>query len=97
MTLGRTTFIDDIIKQDEPQPLVGPRKFSSRQPTGSLRATSSPYVAFTEVHSKTKETKQDFQEIKNSHPISLQEGNSRNLYKGGREIGEKESQDPLSK
>jgi len=36
VTLGRSTFIDDMIKQAKSQPLVGPRKVASRQPTGSL-------------------------------------------------------------
>ena len=61
MTLGRTTFIYNIIKKAESQPSVGPRKISSRQPTSSLWATESPSVAFAEVHSQTEETEQDFQ------------------------------------
>jgi len=40
------------------------------------------------VHCQTEETEQDFQEIENYHPISLQEGNSSNLCEGGGEIGE---------
>ena len=61
VTLGRSTFIDDIIKKAESQPSVGSRKVASRQPTNSLRATKSPSVAFAEVHSQTEE--QYFQEI----------------------------------
>ena len=86
VTLGRTTFIDNIIKRAKSQPSVGPRKIASRQPTSSLHATESPSVAFAEVHSQTE--KQDSQEIENSHPIYLQEGNSSNLHEGGGEIGE---------
>ena len=86
MILSRSTFIDDIIKQVESQPSVGPRKVASRQPTGSLRAICSPSVAFAEVHSKTEETEQNFQEIENSRPISLQEGNSSNLREGGGDV-----------
>lgn len=71
MTLGRSTFIEEIIKEAESQPSVGPRKFSSKKPTGSLWATVSPYVAFVEVHSQIEETEQDFQEIENSRPISF--------------------------
>lgn len=56
VTLCRSTSIDDIIKQAESQPSVGPRKVASRQPTGSLRAIGSPFVAFAKVHNKTKET-----------------------------------------
>jgi len=58
VTLGRTTFIDEIYKKVESQPSVGPRKINSKQPTSSLQATGSPSVAFAEVHSQTEE--QDF-------------------------------------
>ena len=61
VTLGRSTFIDEIFKKAESQPSVGPRNVISRQPTSSLQATGSPSVAFVEVHSQTDE--QDFQEI----------------------------------
>jgi len=69
MTLGRSTFIDEILKKAESQPLVGPRNVTSRQLTSSLQATGSPSVAFTEVHSQTEE--QDFIEIENYSPKSL--------------------------
>ena len=55
VTLGRTTFIDEIYKKTESQPSVGPRKINSKQPTSSLQATTSPSEAFTEVHSQTDE------------------------------------------
>jgi len=46
------------------------------------------------VHNQTKE--QDFQEIENSIPKSLQDGNLSNLYKGRGEIGEiEEPRSPL--
>jgi len=94
VTLGRSTFIDEILKNAESQPSVGPRKVSSRQPTNSLQATGSPSVAFAEVHTQTKE--QDFQEIENSSPKSLQEWNLSNIYEGIGEIGEtKEPRSPL--
>ena len=51
-------------------------------------------MAFAEVHSHTK--KQDFQEIGNSSPKSLQEGNLSNLCEGRGETGEtKEPRSPL--
>jgi len=80
VTLGRLTFIDEIVKKAESQPSVGPRKVTSRQPTSSLQATRSPFVAFAKVHSQTE--KQDFQEIENYSPKSLQEGNLNNLCEG---------------
>ena len=88
MTLGRPTFIDEIFKKSESQPSVGPIKVISRQPTSSLQATRSPSVAFAEVHSQTEE--QDFQEIENSTPELLQEGNFSNICEGGGETGETE-------
>jgi len=83
VTLGRLTFIDEILKKAESQPSVGPRKAASRQPTSSLWAKESPSVVFAEVHSQTEE--KYFQEIENSSPKSLQEGNLSNLCKGGGE------------
>jgi len=88
VTLGRSTFIENIIKKDESQPSVGPRKVASRQPIGSLRAKDSPSIAFAKVHSKTEKTEKDFQEIENPRPISLQERNSSNLCEGEGETGE---------
>jgi len=94
VTLVQSTFVDEILKKAESQPSVGPRKVASRQPTSSLQATRSPFVAFAEVHSQIEE--QDFQEIENSSPKSLQEGNLSNLYEGGGETGEtKELESPL--
>ena len=39
VTLGRTTFIDNIIKNSESQSVVRTIKIASRQPTSSLQAT----------------------------------------------------------
>ena len=74
VTLGRTTFIDKILKKTESQPSVGPRKVISRQPTSSLQTTESSSIAFAKVRIQTEETEQDSQKIENSRPISLQEG-----------------------
>jgi len=92
VTLSRSTFIDEILKKEESQPSVGPRKVISRQLTSSLQATGSPSVAFAEVHSQTEE--QYFQEIENSSPKSLQEGNLSNLYEGRGET--RETEEPRS-
>jgi len=86
VTLGRTTFIDEIYKKTESQPSVGLRKINSKQPTNSLQATGSPSVAFAEVHSQTEE--QDFQEVENSTPELLQKGNFGNLCEGEGVTGE---------
>ena len=58
VTLGWSTFEDEILKKAESQLSVGPRKVASRQPTSSLRTTESASIAFTEVHNQTEE--QDF-------------------------------------
>ena len=36
VTLGRSNFINEILRKTESQPSVGPRKVASRQPTSSL-------------------------------------------------------------
>ena len=80
MTLGRTTFIDEILKKIESQPSV---EFKiTRQPTSSLQATESPSEAFAEIHSQTEGIEQYFQEIENPCISLLQEGNSSNLQEG---------------
>ena len=65
VTLGQTTFIDEILKRTESQPSVGPRRVISRQPTSSIQATESPFEAFAEIHSQTVGIEQDSQEIEN--------------------------------
>jgi len=88
VTLGRSTIIDEILKKSKYQRLVGPRKVVSRHPTSFLQATRLPSIAFAEVHNQTEE--QDFQEIENSSPKPLQEGNLNNLYEGRGETWETE-------
>jgi len=88
------TFIDEIIKKEESQPSIGLRKVASRQPTSSLQTTGSPSVAFYKAHNQTRE--KDFQEIDNSSPKSLQEGNLSNICEGRGETGEiEEPRSPL--
>lgn len=65
MTLGRSTFIDEILKKSESQPSVGPINVAFRQPIVYLRATGSPSIAYAEVHNKTVGTEKSFQEIEN--------------------------------
>jgi len=68
VTLGRSTFINEIMRKVESQSLVGPRIIATRHPIISLHATGSPFVANTEIHSKTKGSEQSFQDIENSQP-----------------------------
>ena len=81
-TLGRSTFIDEIIRNAESQSSIGPQTIATRHPTISLQATGSPFVANAEIHSKTEGSKQSFQDIENSQPHPSQEGNSCNLREG---------------
>jgi hypothetical protein len=48
----RSTFIDDIIRKEEYQALVGPRKVSTRIPQVEV----SPTTAHAEIHRKTEGT-----------------------------------------
>ena len=59
VTLGRTTFIDEILKKNESQPSVGFKR--TRQTTSSLQATESPSEAFAEMYSQIEGIKQDSQ------------------------------------
>ena len=86
VTLGCTTFIDEILKKTESQPSVGFK--ITRQPTSSLQATESPSEAFAEIHSQTEGIKQDSQEIENPCIGFLHEGNASNLQEGEGEMGE---------
>ena len=94
MTLGWSTFIDEIIRKAESQPSVRPRIVDSGHPIVSLQATSWPSVAYAEVNSKTEGTAQSFQDIENLRPIPSQEGNSCNIHGGGGET--RESKEPRS-
>ena len=88
VTLGRTTFIDEILKRAQSQPSVEFRKVISRQPTSSLQATKSPSEAFAKIHNQTEGIEKDSQEIENPCISSPQEGNSSNLREGEGETGE---------
>lgn len=87
VTLGRSTFIDEIIRKAESQSSVGPRTISTRNPTVTFQVAGSPSVADVEIHSKIEGSKQSFQNTENLQPNPLQEGNSCNLCEGEGEIG----------
>ena len=95
VTLGCTTFIDEILERTESQPLVGFKITTSRQPTSSLQATESPSEAFAEIHSQTEGIEQDSQEIENPCIISPREGNSSNICEGEGETRETRDPKPL--
>jgi hypothetical protein len=62
---GRSTFIDKIIRKDESQASVGPRKGSTRIP----QATNSPTTTHAEVHRRTEGTEQSFQNTHTPLPV----------------------------
>ena len=68
VTLGRTTFIDEIFKRT-----------TSRKPTSSLQAAESPSEAFAKIHNQKNGIEQDSQEIENPCISFLQEGIPSNL------------------
>jgi hypothetical protein len=74
----RSTFIDEIIRKDESQALVGPRKGSTRIP----QATNSPTATHVEVHSGTEGAEQSFQNTHTPPLNPLDKGNSCNLEEG---------------
>jgi len=88
--LGRSTFIDEIIRKAESQSSVGPRTVSTRNPTITLQVAGSPSVADAKIHNKTEGSEQSFQNMENLQPNPLQEGNSCNLHEGEGEIGNDE-------
>jgi hypothetical protein len=78
MPPGRSTFIDEIIRKDESQALVGPQKGSTRIP----QEKNSPTASHVEVHSRTEGIEQSFQNTDIPPLIPLEEGNSCNLEEG---------------
>lgn len=87
VTIGRSTFIEEIIRKVESQSSVGPWTIATRHPTISLQVTGSPSVANAEIHNNTEGSEQSFQDIENSQPRASQEGNSCNLCEGEGETG----------
>ena len=51
MILGRTTYIDKIIKKTESQASVGPRIIPTQSPTTLPQAAASSSAAHAEIHS----------------------------------------------
>ena len=60
MTLGRSTFIDEIIRKAKYQSSIGHQIISTRIPTITLQAVRSPSIANAEIHSRTKGLEQSF-------------------------------------
>lgn len=87
VTLGWSTFNDEIIRKYESQSSVGPQTIVTRHPIISFQATGSPSIASVEIHSKTEGFEQSFQDIENSQPRPSQEGNSSNLHEREGETG----------
>ena len=88
VTLGRTTFIDKIIRKYESQSSIGPRIIIARRPIDFLQTTGSPSVSNAKIHGETEGVEQSFQDTENPQTSPSQEGNSSTLCKGGGETGE---------
>ena len=54
MKLGRTSFIDEIIRKSESQASIGPKTISEKSPTIIPQAADSPSLTYAEIHSETK-------------------------------------------
>ena len=54
VVLGRTTFIDEIIRKVESQASIGPKIISKKSPTIIPQAVASPSTAHAEIHSETE-------------------------------------------
>ena len=82
VTLGRTTFIEKIIRKAKYQASVGPKIIYENSPTIIPRAAGLPSAAYDEIHSRTKESEQSFQITKHINLDPSQEGKSCNLQEG---------------
>ena len=82
MTLGRTTFIDEIIRKVESQASVGPKIIFEKCPTIIPSVTASPSTAHVEIHNENEGYEQIFQTTIHLSPEPSQEGNSCNLQEG---------------
>ena len=87
VTLGRSTFIDEILRKAESQSSVGPRIVAARHLIEFLQAAGPPAVANAKIHSKTEGIEHSFQDTENSQTRPSQEGNSCNLCEGEGETG----------
>ena len=52
--LGRTTYIDEIIKKAESQASIGPITISIQSPITLPQAEASPSIDYAEIHRQTK-------------------------------------------
>ena len=52
--LGRTTYMDEIIKKVKSQESIGPIIVSIQSPNALPQAAASPSVAYAKIHNKIK-------------------------------------------
>ena len=94
VNLGRSTFIDKIIRKAESQALVGPQTIYGKSPTIIPRAIGLPSVSYAEIHIQIGESEQSFHVTKNLRSDPSQEGKSCNLREGEGETNGAAKADP---
>ena len=82
LILGRTTYIDEIIKKFESQASLAPRTTSIQSPNTLPQAVASPSAAHAEIHSETEGSEQSLQTTEHINTDSSREGGSCNLQEG---------------
>lgn len=79
MNLGRSKFIDEIIRKPESQASVGPHTIPRKSPTVIPPIAGSPSATYAKIHSQTGGSEQSFQVTENLHFYPSQEGKSWSL------------------
>ena len=82
MNLGRTTFIDKIVKRVESQASVGFQAIPGKISTIIPQEVGSPSAAYAKIQSQVGGSEQSLQAIISLHLDPLQEGKYCNLREG---------------
>ena len=82
MILGRTTYIDEIIRKSESQESIWPITISIQSPITLPQATTSPPISHAEIHGKKKGSKKNLQTVDHICTDPSREGGSCNLQEG---------------
>ena len=92
--LGRTTYIDEIIKKFESQASLAPRTTSIQSPNTLPRVVASPSAAHAMIHNETEGFEQSLQNAEHISNGPSREGASWNLQVGeGETSGEIQVED----
>ena len=80
--LGRTTYIDEIIRKAESQASIGPRTISIQNPITLPQAVASPSVAHAKIHGEIEGVERSLQTVDHIGIDPSREGGSCNLQEG---------------